>query len=494
MLPNSNRILYFALVFHYENKGENMDFTKLYIGGQWISSNTNYYINVINPYTDEVIAKVPETTNDEILLAIKEANIAKQIWEDTPFLDRIEILSNALEIFKNSATDVVNVLVDELGSPIKWANKIQLGSAIYEFSEHLKMSKIFKFEEKCNTYTLYKEPIGVVAAICPWNYPLYQAVLKVVPALLTGNTIILKPSSETPLSSYYLVDAFHRAGLPKGVLNFITGSGSRVGATLAGSKDVDMVSFTGSTEVGRSIAQLAGQNINKVVLELGGKSPCLVLEDADLNMTAKVVMNSCFLNTGQTCSALTRLFVPRHLRDELVGKIKQNIDAYKGANPRMDNVKVGTLVSKQQKKIVMNYAMSAVSEGATLAVGDILTSDDALFEPLVFTDVTNDMKIAQEEIFGPVLAVIDYDDVDEAIRQCNDTEYGLAAAVMGSEDRAFDIAKKIKAGNVSINNSRAEFGAPFGGYKKSGIGRESGMYGLDEYVEVKAIIKYNLED
>ncbi len=468
-----------------------MDYKKLYIGGAWTKSETNRFIDVLNPYTNELIAQVPDATEAEVLMAIAAANDAKEAWAQTAFSERVEILRRALEHFKSASEKVADVIVDELGSPIKWSQRVQVGSVIEDFEDFFETAKDFAFEETYDSYTLYKEPVGVVAAICPWNYPVSQVAAKVIPALLTGNAVIVKPSSETPLSAYYFIDAFHKAGIPKGVINYITGSGSRVGALLAGSTDVDMVSFTGSTEVGREIAKLAGQNINKVVLELGGKSPCLVLEGADLDVAAKVVMNSCFLNTGQTCTARTRLFVPQDLRAALIEKIRANIDEYKGTNPRGQNVKVGTLVSKRQKQIVLQYAKSALEDGAILEIGEISESADCLFDPIVFTNVRNDMKIAQEEIFGPILAVIEYCDLDEAIRQCNDTTYGLAASVIGPEDAAVQAAKKIKAGSIRINDNSAGGSAPFGGYKNSGIGRESGIYGFNEFVEIKVIAKDN---
>ncbi len=464
-----------------------MDYKKMYIAGNWVDSETEQFIEVVNPFSDEVIAEVPEATETEVLAAIKAANSAKHMWETTPHLERIAILKIALAEFQKMAEKTAEVIVDELGSPINWAKKVQVGGVIKSFEKHIELAETYQFEEVFDTYTVIKEPVGVVAAICPWNYPIHQVVLKLVPALLMGNTVIVKPSSETPLSAYYLIDAFDKAGLPKGVLNFITGKGSTVGAMLASSKDVDMVSFTGSTEVGRQIAKLAGQNINKVVLELGGKSPCLVLEGADLKLAAKLVMGSCFYNTGQTCVALTRLFVPKKLKAELLEIIRANIDNYKGQNPKNEDARVGTLVSKRQKQIVVNYAKAALTEGATLAIGQISETDDCLFEPVVFSDVTNDMKIARKEVFGPILVVIEYENLDDAIKQCNDTNYGLSAAVIGPQAEAVKAAKHIKAGEVKINNNRMQFGAPFGGYKDSGIGRESGLYGLNEYVEVKVI-------
>ncbi len=464
-----------------------MDYKKNYIAGQWVNSQTKQFIEVINPFTDEVIATVPEATETEVLAAIQAANDAKYIWQATPHLERIAILKKALEEFQKVADKTAEVIVAELGSPINWSKKVQVGGVIKSFEKHLELAKTFQFEEVFDTYTVYKEPVGVVAAICPWNYPIHQVVLKLIPALLMGNTVIVKPSSETPLSAYYLIDAFDKAGLPKGVVNFVTGKGSSVGAMLAGAKDVDMVSFTGSTEVGRQIAQLAGQNINKVVLELGGKSPCLVLEGADLALAAKVVMGSCFYNTGQTCVALTRLFVPKKYQAELLDIMRTNVERYKGQNPTSQDAFVGTLVSKRQKQIVVNYAKKALAEGAKLAIGQVSETDDCLFEPIVFSDVTNDMTIAREEVFGPVLSVIAYEDLDDAIAQCNDTDYGLSAAVIGPQAEAVKAAKRIKAGEVLINNNKMQFGAPFGGVKNSGIGREAGLYGLNEYVEVKVI-------
>ncbi len=465
----------------------NLDYGKLYVDGEWSLPSSSEKIDVKDPYTTKVVASVPYASVSDCERVIASASASCDSWRNTPVSERIQILEAALDNLKSNADEIADVITSELGSPLAWSKRVQVAGSIHIFEKFIELAKNFEFEEINKDFILYKEPYGVVLAICPWNYPLYQEILKVVPALIAGNTVVLKPSSETPLSAYYLVDAFHRASLPAGVLNLVTGTGNSIGDYLVQSEKVDFVSFTGSTEVGARLAEISAKHIKNISLELGGKSPCLVLDDADLNVAAKVVMNSCFSNTGQTCSALTRLFVPSHLREELLSIIRDGMDRYKSVNPREDGVRVGTLISPKHKRDVLALVDKALEEGAKLEIGVVDRDSETLFDPIVFTEVRNDMEIAKREVFGPVLSVIDYDDLDEAIKECNDTSYGLSAAVIGSEERALKIAKMIKSGNVLINGNGRVFDAPFGGYKMSGIGRESGKYGLEELMQTKAV-------
>ncbi len=464
-----------------------LNYKQLYADGKWVKPFSSELIHVKNPYSTEIVASVPYAGVSDSDRALKSAHKASKAWAMTSLDERLNYLELALNNLKESADELADVITNELGAPVDWSKKVQVGGSIHIFEKFIELARNYQFEEVYADHIIYKEPFGVVLAICPWNYPLYQAVLKVVPALIAGNTVILKPSSETPLSAFYLADAFHKASLPAGVFNLLTGTGNSIGDNLVESKLVNFVSFTGSTEVGARIAGLAAKYIKNVSLELGGKSPCLILDDADLEIAAKTIMNSCFSNTGQTCSALTRVFVPRQLKNDLLVIIQRDIQKYKSQDPRAEGARVGTLISPQHKRTVLSYVDKAIEEGASIAVGVVDRDSDTLFDPVVLVNVNNDMLIAREEVFGPVLSIIDYDDVNDAINQCNDTDYGLSAAVMGSEERALEIARLIKSGNVIINANSRVFDAPFGGYKMSGIGRESGRYGLEEFLETKAV-------
>jgi acyl-CoA reductase-like NAD-dependent aldehyde dehydrogenase len=351
----------------------------------------------------------------------------------------------------------------------------------------------YNFTETIGTSEVIKEPVGVVVCITPWNYPLHQVVLKVAPALAAGCTVVVKPSELAPLSAFILAEVIDDVGLPPGVFNLVTGTGPEVGEALVAHPEVDMISFTGSTRAGRRISEVAAPMVKRVALELGGKSPNVILEDADLQSAITTGIMGCYLNSGQTCTALTRMIVPRSKLEEVERIAKEVAETYTPGDPFDANTRLGPLVSAQQQERVRGYIKNGIEEGAKLVTGGPEQPeglDKGYFvKPTVFSDVSNDMTIAQEEIFGPVLSIIPYDDEEEAVRIANDTIYGLAAAVMSSDaEHAKAVAKRIRAGQVQINAGGFNPNAPFGGYKQSGKGREAGKYGLEEFLEIKALL------
>ena len=338
-------------------------------------------------------------------------------------------------------------------------------------------------------YLLRREPYGIVAGITPWNYPLDQITLKILPALAAGNCVILKPSQMAPMTAYYFIYAMEEAGLPAGVVNLVTGCGAEVGNVLASHPDIRMISFTGSTSAGRKVNELALSNIKKCTLELGGKSAGIVLESADLKLAVDTVLTDCFMNTGQTCNAITRMLIPNTMKDKIIKYMLEKYKTFKVGNPLEPDTDIGPLINEKSWYKVKEYIELGIGEGAEMLVGDIPTDckNGYYVEPVIFTNVNNKMRIAQEEIFGPVLCVITYDTVDEAIDIANDSPYGLCGAVFGEEKEAIDIARKMDTGVICINGAGICSGAPFGGYKQSGIGRESCIQSMDEYMEIKSI-------
>ncbi len=359
---------------------------------------------------------------------------------------------------------------------------------IKRYENFLKIAKSFKYEQELDHAMVLKEPVGVVACLTPWNYPLGQVVQKVIPALLTGNTVVLKPSQNTPLSAFLLAESFDKAGLPKGVFNLVTGAGSEVGNVMASHPKVDMVSFTGSTDGGKEVAKLAIDSVKKIALELGGKSANVLLEGADYKKAVRRGLSSTFYNTGQTCAALTRMIVPKQALDEIEQIVIDEAKNFKVGSPDAQDTDIGPLSSKKQFDKVKRYLEIGLEEGAKLMLGEVPKSPSKGYyvNPAVFTNVKNSMRIAQEEIFGPVMVIIPYDTVDEAVQIANDSIYGLSGAVFGPQEKAEEVAKRIKTGSIYVNSGRHDALAPFGGYKQSGIGREGGYYGIEEFLETKS--------
>lgn len=357
-----------------------------------------------------------------------------------------------------------------------------------EIEAYIKAAKEHNPIESLENTEIISEPYGVVACITPWNYPLSQITRKIFPALMAGNTVVLKPSQKTPITAYFIADGAHQIKLPDGVFQLVTGKGSEVGEVLAKSKDVDMISFTGSTKGGSTIAAQAQDTVKKVQLELGGKSPALVLEGADIKLVAKTVLNTVYSNVGQTCSCLSRVVAPRSMKEELEGALIEETKTYNFGNPYDENTDIGPLSSLDQFKKVTSYVAIGKNEATLLYEGKVNDNSGYNFPPIIFTDVDQNSTIAQEEIFGPVLSVICYDDLDEGIEIANNTVYGLSSAVFGPDnDKNREVALKIQAGDVYINGASGNSNAPFGGYKMSGYGREKGKYGLWEFLQSKAV-------
>lgn len=466
-----------------------MNFETLFIDGKWTDAHSSERIEVEDPATLQIIAKVPAGNQQDVDAAVEAASRAFEPWNGTSVSERILIVERAKDILNERLEEILDLEVRELGSPVSWAKNAHVKGPIKRIEHFLKVMRRFPLEEELSKSRILREPIGVVAAITPWNYPLGQIVQKIIPAMLTGNTVVLKPSQNTPLTSYILCDAFAQAGLPAGVLNLVTGRGAEVGNALATHPKVDMVSFTGSTVGGREVSKLALESIKKISLELGGKSPLLVLRGADYETAVRRAMDSVFYNTGQTCAALTRMIVPREDLPQIEKLLIEGSSSYLVGDPKDEKIAVGPLSSRKQFDKVKKYMEIGISEGARLIVGEVPKDPEGGYfvQPSVFTNVGNDMTIAREEIFGPVLCLIPYTDEKEAIRIANDSIYGLSGAVFGPEDKAREAALLLRTGTVYINEGRWDADAPFGGYKQSGIGREGGLFGLEEFVEIKTI-------
>ena len=468
------------------------DRTQLYIDGAWVPSAGTATIDVVNPATEEVIGRIPEGTPEDVDRAVAAAQAAFGTWSKTSVDERAKYLSRLHESLQARAEEIATTITEEMGAPAKFATLVQAGLPITVMGTYAQLVAEYDFEETIGNSLIVREPIGVVGAITPWNYPLHQIVNKVAPALAAGCTIVLKPSEVAPYSAFLLADLIDEVGLPAGVFNLVTGTGPVVGEAIAKHPGVDMVSFTGSTAAGKRVTQLASETVKRVALELGGKSANVVLDDADFAKIGRIAIAQAFQNAGQMCSALTRLVVPRDRQAEIVEAVKAAAEAYVPGDPTSTDTKLGPLVSDRQRDRVQDYIRKGIDEGATLVTGGPESPEGVergyYVRPTVFADVTTDMTIAQEEIFGPVLAVMPYDDEADALRIANSTVYGLAGGVWsGDAERAKAFARQMRTGQVDVNGGRFNPLAPFGGYKQSGTGRELGRYGLDEFLEVKSI-------
>lgn len=466
-----------------------MKLKQLYINSEWIDSTGDEIAEVLNPATEEVIAKVPVGTTDDVDKAVAAAKAAFPAWNATPIEDRIDLMEKFYTAIEARKDEIADTIVAELGASKKFAGTGQVGLPLSEIRATIDAVKDYDFEYTLKNTQIIEEGYGVVACITPWNYPLLQIERKVVPALLAGNTAILKPASNTPLTAVIYAEIMDEVGFPKGVFNLVTGSGSTTGDYLAGHEDVDVISFTGSTAVGSTMYEKAADGIKQVVLELGGKSPLIYLKGGDLKAAVKQAMNTVLNNQGQTCTALTRLLVPK---DDLEETKQHILDFYETevtvGDPTSEDTKVGPLVSADQRDTVLEYIEAGKEEGAEILVGGNKIDGPGYYvEPTVFVNATNDMKISQEEIFGPVLTVLTYDTVEDAVEIGNDIVYGLSGAVVGPEDEAVKVARQLRTGNILVNGAGRVPEAPFGGYKQSGRGRENGIYGVKDYLEIKAI-------
>ena len=465
---------------------------KFFIGGQWVAPSTRDTIDVHNAGTGEVMGKVPAGGERDIDAAVAAARAALEGWSRTPVEKRAELLQKVSDGLKARADEIARTIAQEVGMPIKLAGRIQTGLPIANFANYAKLAPSCQFESRVGNSLVLREPVGVVGAITPWNYPLHQIALKVAPALAAGCTVVLKPSEIAPFNAFILAEVIEQAGLPKGAFNLVTGYGPSVGEALVKHPQVDMISFTGSTRAGKRISELGAQTIKRIALELGGKSPSVILEDADLAAAVKGTVNGCYLNSGQTCTALTRMLVPQSKYDEVAKLAVEAAKAFTLGDPMQEATRLGPLSSRMQLDRVRGYIRQGIEEGAEVLTGGPEQPEGVpggyFVKPTIFGKVKNSMSIAQEEIFGPVLVIIPYRDEEEAVRIANDTPYGLAGAVWSKDEaRAQAVARRIRAGQVDVNGGAFNMNAPFGGFKQSGHGREAGVYGLEEFLEFKSL-------
>jgi aldehyde dehydrogenase (NAD+) len=467
---------------------------RLYIDGDLVEPAGPGTIDVLNPYTEEVAGRVPEATEADVDRAVEAARRAFQSeWSRLPVAERAEILGRASAGINARLDDLTRLITTEMGSPYSWCMFGQVLAPTMVLDYYTELGKAFEVEETragmFGDVVVRREPLGVAAAVVPWNVPIFVTILKLAPAILAGCTVVLKPAPETPLSAYVLHEIFAEAGLPKGVLNIVP-AGREVGEYLVTHPGIDKVGFTGSTAAGKRIAALCGERLRPCTLELGGKSAAIVMEDADIATAVQGVIDGGILNNGQACVAQTRILAPRSRYDEVVDALSEAVAAQVVGDPMDPATQIGPLVADRQRDRVLGYIDKGKNEGARVTTGGGRPAIDHGYfvEPTVFADVTNDMTIAREEIFGPVLSVLSYDSIDDAVAIANDSPYGLSGSVWSADgDAAADVARRIETGTVTVNHFGMAFGAPFGGYKDSGLGRELGPEGLEAYFQKKSI-------
>jgi acyl-CoA reductase-like NAD-dependent aldehyde dehydrogenase len=465
---------------------------KIYINGSWVASTGTGVLEVIDSTTEEVMATIPDGTPEDVDKAVQAAAAAFPAWSATSTEERAKLLTRVGEALAARTDEIAAIISHEVGMPMTLSGAVQVGLPAGAFAEAAKAAEEFAWEEEIGNSLVVREPIGVVGAITPWNFPLYQVVLKVAPALAAGCTVVLKPSEVAPINAFILAEVIHEIGLPAGVFNLVTGVGPVVGEAIAAHPKVDMVSFTGSTRAGKRVMQLAAESVKRVSLELGGKSANILLDDADLAAAVPAGVFACYMNSGQTCSALTRMLVPRDKLAEVEELAAGAAAGFAPGDPFEAGKLLGPLVSAVQRDRVRGYINKGIEEGAKLVAGGAEAPEGLekgfFVQPTVFSEVTPTMTIAKEEIFGPVLSIIPYDSEEEALEIANDTPYGLSGGVWSSDPaRAEKVARQMRTGQVDINGGAFNPGAPFGGYKQSGIGRERGKYGLEEFIETKSM-------
>ena len=469
------------------------DYRKFYIDGRWVDPIEPKEFTVINPATEAPAGVISLGSGKDVDRAVAAARRAFDSFADSTREERRALLERILARYKKRYADIANAIREEMGAPASLAKGSQAGAGLGHIAAMIDLLKTFQFEERRGSTRLALEPVGVCALITPWNWPMNQVAAKVVPALAAGCTMVLKPSEFSPFSAAIWAEIMDGAGVPAGVFNLINGTGPEVGAALAAHPDIDMVSFTGSTRAGTEVARTAAATVKRVHQELGGKSPNILLDDADFERAVKSSVRHVFENSGQSCNAPTRLLVPAARMAEVEALARRTAEAVLVGDPASENTAVGPVVSKIQFDRIQSYITQGIAEGAKLVTGGegrpAGLEKGYFVRPTVFSEVNNDMTIAREEIFGPVLAILPYRDEEEAIRIANDTPYGLQAYIWSSDlARANRIGRKIRAGRVTINGAQGDMSVPFGGFKRSGNGREWGEYGLRDFLEVKAVL------
>ena len=470
------------------------EYLKFYINGEWVDPVIRKTLDVINPATEGIAGRISMGSVADVERAAKAARKAFVGWSQTTREERLEILGRILTEYQKRFGDIAAAITEEMGAPASLAQNAQAAIGIGHLSTALTVLKDYKFEEDRGPTRIVKEPIGVCGFITPWNWPINQIVCKVAPAIATGCTMVLKPSEIAPFSGYLFAEVMHAAGVPAGVFNLVNGDGPTVGAAISAHPEIDMVSFTGSTRAGIEVAKNAAPTVKRVAQELGGKSPNIILEDADMEAAVGRGVRSVMTNSGQSCNAPTRMLVPGRKMGEAIAIAKGVAESITVGDPN-GNAEMGPVISETQWNKIQALIKKGLEEGATLVTGGLGRPEGLdigyYVKPTVFANVTNDMIIAKEEIFGPVVAILGYDTVKHAVEIANDTEYGLAAYVSGADKSIVrEIASKLRAGQVSINGAGGDLMAPFGGYKKSGNGREWGDYAFAEFLETKAILGY----
>ena len=470
--------------------------SQLYIDGSWVDPDGRGTIDVVNASTEEVMGQVPEGSAADVDRAVAAAAAAFDAWAATSPSDRAKYVQALSDGIGARSEEIAELICGEVGMPMFLAQLIQAGLPRAVAGSYPAVAEEFEWEERIGNSLVIKEPIGVVGAITPWNYPLHQIVAKVAPALVAGCTVVLKPSEVAPLNAFLLADIVDEVGLPAGVFNLVSGTGPEVGEAIAAHPDVDMVSFTGSTRAGTRVSELAAPTVKRVALELGGKSANIFLPDLEgeeLSKATKAALNSAVLNSGQTCTAFTRLLVPAERHDEVVDALRDEVQStFDIGDPATGAGRLGPLISDAQRERVRGYIQKGIDEGAQLVVGGPEQPEELpvgyYVKPTVFAGVSNDMTIAREEIFGPVLSVLPYDSVDDAVAIANDSDYGLSGGVWGADpDAAQAVARRLRTGQVEVNGGSFNALAPFGGYKRSGNGRELGRHGLEEFLQTKSL-------
>ena len=466
--------------------------SKHYIGGAWTEPASDEMIDVINPTTEKVMGQVPAGTAADVDAAVAAANGALESWSALEPADRAGICTAIGARLQDRAEEIAALVSQELGSPITEAVMIQAGLPAISFTSMEHLYEHLPWEQTLGNSLIVREPVGTVGAITPWNYPLHQVSAKVAPALLAGCTIVVKPSEVTPLNSYVLAEIINEVGVPAGVFNLVTGTGPVVGEAIAGHPGIDLVSFTGSTRAGKRVSELASATVKPVTLELGGKSANVILDDADLEKAVVNGLRKCYVNGGQTCSALTRMIVPNSAMATVEAIAQAAVPEFRVGDPSDPETVIGPMVSAAQRERVTGYIRKGIEEGARLVCGgpDAPAGFDTGYfvQPTVFSEVTPGMVIAQEEIFGPVLSIMGYEDEEDAIKLANATSYGLAGGVWSAdEERARRVARRMETGQVEINGAAFNPLAPFGGRKMSGHGRELGPYGIDDFLTLKSL-------